>query len=428
MPQLTLTYLDLPGRAEGIRQALKLTDIPFTDERLSSDALNELKPSLPYKKVPVLSIDGQIVAETQPILRYVGRLGGLYPPSADPLACLMVDEMLDSMDDLFERVLMPSFVEKDQEKKQQMRLQLMEGPLPEAFARLQKRLEQVAEYPFFKANTSALFVHHVAISDWVGYFRSGEVDHIPVTFMDDYKALSAIHDMVTKTTNVSQQSIVSTPVQPPKKLKLTYFGMPGRAEQTRLALHIGGIEFEDERISFEECAERKQEFPNDQLPVLDVDGHVCAQSLAILRYVGTLTGLYPVNDAVEAAKIDEVLSHINELYYALDESFQEQDADKKRKLREELAVGPIPESFGSLNSRIEAWKSQKKSTSPYAMGDDQLTIADLVIYAIVQFFSSGFLDHVPTSILDPYKHLVEASDAVKNCPRVQDWYAQHPQA
>ena len=36
-------------------------------------------------------------------------------------------------------------------------------------------------------------------------------------------------------------------------IKLTYFDMDGgRAETTRIALSIAGIEFEDHRISFEE--------------------------------------------------------------------------------------------------------------------------------------------------------------------------------
>ncbi|KAE8969956.1 hypothetical protein PR003_g28481 [Phytophthora rubi] len=43
-----------------------------------------------------------------------------------------------------------------------------------------------------------------------------------------------------------------------------------------LAFFIGGVEFEDERISREALANRK--LPFNQLPVLEVDGEVIAQT------------------------------------------------------------------------------------------------------------------------------------------------------
>ncbi|KAE9072076.1 hypothetical protein PF007_g26309 [Phytophthora fragariae] len=60
------------------------------------------------------------------------------------------------------------------------------------------------------------------------------------------------------------------------KLKLTYMPLPGRGEPICLALFIGGVEFEDERISREALANRK--LPFNQLPVLEVDGEVIAQT------------------------------------------------------------------------------------------------------------------------------------------------------
>ena len=46
---------------------------------------------------------------------------------------------------------------------------------------------------------------------------------------------------------------VAMKIKMPRKLKLTYFSGPGgRAEPARLALTIAGIEFEDERIDFDD--------------------------------------------------------------------------------------------------------------------------------------------------------------------------------
>ncbi|GLK72327.1 hypothetical protein KHC23_13780 [Ancylobacter dichloromethanicus] len=78
------------------------------------------------------------------------------------------------------------------------------------------------------------------------------------------------------------------------KLKLTYFDFHGgRGEPARLALSVGGIAFEDDRVSFADWERRKADTPFGSLPVLEVDGQTLAQSNAINRYVGRLVDLYP---------------------------------------------------------------------------------------------------------------------------------------
>lgn len=64
------------------------------------------------------------------------------------------------------------------------------------------------------------------------------------------------------------------------QIKMIYFDMKGRAEPTRLAFTIGGIDFEDERISREafQAAKANGEYPFGQLPVMLVNGRVVAQS------------------------------------------------------------------------------------------------------------------------------------------------------
>ena len=91
------------------------------------------------------------------------------------------------------------------------------------------------------------------------------------------------------------------------KLKLIYPDVPfWRAEMSRLALFIGGIEFEDLRPSREEIAKMRTEgiFPFGQFPVLQVDGKNIAQTGAIARFCGKLSGLYPTENDFYAAKIN----------------------------------------------------------------------------------------------------------------------------
>lgn len=58
------------------------------------------------------------------------------------------------------------------------------------------------------------------------------------------------------------------------QISLTYFGMRGRVEPTRLALHIADIPFEDKRITHSEWPALKPKTKLGQLPIMHVDGEV----------------------------------------------------------------------------------------------------------------------------------------------------------
>jgi Glutathione S-transferase, N-terminal domain len=93
------------------------------------------------------------------------------------------------------------------------------------------------------------------------------------------------------------------------KIKLTYFDFHGgRGEPARLALSIGGIVFEDDRVAASDWERRKAYTPFGALPVLEVDGQIVAQSNAINRYVGKLAALYP-SDPWQAALCDEAMEN-----------------------------------------------------------------------------------------------------------------------
>jgi prostaglandin-H2 D-isomerase / glutathione transferase len=75
-----------------------------------------------------------------------------------------------------------------------------------------------------------------------------------------------------------------------KSIVLTYLDIKGIAEPIRITLFSGGIEFEDERIGYEEIARRRSEgiLPHGQLPTLQApgfDGLLLSQSRAILHWV-----------------------------------------------------------------------------------------------------------------------------------------------
>jgi len=99
MPTLKLMYFDGKGRGEPIRWLLAATQLPHEEDRYTTmEQFLAIQPSMPYGQVPVLVVDGEPLAQTVAISRYVGTLGGLV--CADQFQDARGNEMVDTMAEL----------------------------------------------------------------------------------------------------------------------------------------------------------------------------------------------------------------------------------------------------------------------------------------------------------------------------------------
>ena len=208
------------------------------------------------------------------------------------------------------------------------------------------------------------------------------------------------------------------------KITLYYFKIPfWRAEVTRLSLYIGNIPFEDYRIQGDEYDKFKQtgELPNKktapfkQLPVLEVDGKIFAQTGAIARFCGKLSGLYPKNDDYNAALIDQIIEGAQDINYLVTLSGRDKDTERKKTARNILATRHLPKWFQFLENLL------KQNTKSIYFVDNDLTIADLAIWRLLGWLKSGMLDGVPTNILDEYDHLNKLREEIYKNPKVIKW-------
>ncbi len=53
--------------------------VPFEDVRFKREQWPELKPKMPFGQVPVLEVDGKMLAQSSAMERYVAKLVGLMP-------------------------------------------------------------------------------------------------------------------------------------------------------------------------------------------------------------------------------------------------------------------------------------------------------------------------------------------------------------
>ena len=201
------------------------------------------------------------------------------------------------------------------------------------------------------------------------------------------------------------------------QLKLTYFDFHGgRAEPARLALHIGGIAFEDDRFGFANFAEVRKSTPLGQVPVLHVDSVQVTQSDAITRYVGKLADLYPL-DAFQALLCDEVLDGVEDVNVKLGTTFG-LTGDALKEARTALVNGALPQYLGWLQAQLQAHGGQ-------FFADNRLTIADLKVFTFIQGLNSGRLDHVPTDLVEKVAPLLAVyMQRIAQTPAIAQYYAK----
>ena len=203
-------------------------------------------------------------------------------------------------------------------------------------------------------------------------------------------------------------------------LQLIYPNIPfWRAEVSRLALHLGGVHFENVHPSREEFRKMKESgsLPFGQVPVLVVDGSTIAQTGAIARFCGKLSGHYPT-DPLQAAMVDQYLDAATDVTTKVSPTMRIKDPGEKLAAREHLASSVLPTWFGYLETMV------KNTRKEYLVGDT-LTIADLAIWRLVEWLTSGLLDGIPSSVGDAFPELTAHRDFIANLPEIRDWMEQN---
>jgi glutathione S-transferase len=201
------------------------------------------------------------------------------------------------------------------------------------------------------------------------------------------------------------------------QIKLSYFDIQGgRGEVARLAMFIGGIDFEDDRIKFVDWPMRKPQTPFGGIPVLEVDGEEVSQSNGINRFVGRLADLYP-SDPWQAALCDEAMDAVEDVTNLVVATFGIKDQGELKRRRQALAEGPISQYLKTLRNKLE-------SRGRKYFADGRLTVADLKVFVWIRHLRSGNLDHMPKDLTDRTAPLlVEHCERIASHPKIVAYYA-----
>ena len=206
-------------------------------------------------------------------------------------------------------------------------------------------------------------------------------------------------------------------------LTLVYLDNPfWRVELARIPLFIGGISFDDKRIALEEFRSAKEtgflkngtKLPFHQIPCLVVDGVPIAQTGAIARFCGKLSGLYSAEDGISSALIDQFIDFVTDLtnlvYIPSNSPLTEDEKTQHRKI---LAEGELKRKLDMLEDGI--------SVNQTWMVGKEMTIADIAIWRGIGWLASDLVAGIPQPYFVNYPKITKIFKNVDNHPKICEW-------
>lgn len=193
-PSIKLTYFDMKGRAESVRLAFTIGDVEFEDERIAGPEFQERreKGTFPFKSLPAMTVDGETYAESDGLLRYAGKLSGLYPECAK--AAMKVDMVVS----VLETIISSLFKSNTSEARSAF--------VNETIPRYVGAINDM----YKKSDGPYLIGDKLSIADLKVYCTliplndAKTLDHVPAGTIEEYKALMKMFETLTSLEKVKE--------------------------------------------------------------------------------------------------------------------------------------------------------------------------------------------------------------------------------
>lgn len=138
MSTYQLTYFPCEAKGELIRFILAQTNTDYKDVRISNDEWEALKPTTPFGCIPILEVDGDTLAGSGPIARYLAEKLDL--AGSNDIENAKIAGIKDIQNDIVKKLL-PAFFEEDETKKQAMKKEVIENIIPKYLGIMEKTIK-----------------------------------------------------------------------------------------------------------------------------------------------------------------------------------------------------------------------------------------------------------------------------------------------
>ena len=177
---LKVYYGDMPfWRAEVVRLALFVGDVPFEDVRDQKRIDLAAAGKLTFGALPVLEADGKILSQTQAMAVYAAKLAGMHPE--DVWDAAKVEECISGCTDVTGTVGATFQTPDDEKASVRAALIAADGRLTMHLGGLEKICAENGGSGY--AVGSTMTVADIAIWRLVGWLSCGVIDGIPATYV-----------------------------------------------------------------------------------------------------------------------------------------------------------------------------------------------------------------------------------------------------
>ncbi|KAI6238727.1 GST protein [Aphelenchoides fujianensis] len=198
--------------------------------------------------------------------------------------------------------------------------------------------------------------------------------------------------------------------------KLHYFNFRFRGEPARLIFRYKKVPFEDFRIDPAEWPKLKPNYPNGQVPALEINGKILMESGAIYRYLGRRFGLFG-KDLLESAFLDATAELHRELVDAtggfIRAKLKLTPGDPDKLYTEEF----LPALTKYLPQLVQKLKDSKSGF----FGKSGVSWVDFYVSESTQTFD-GFAHQEVAK----YPEILEHMQRVQNLPQIRAYVKNRP--
>ncbi len=193
MPSYKLTYFPARGGAEVSRFIFKQAEVEFEDVRIGGEDWAKFKPSTPYGSMPVLEVDGKMLAGSRGMQRYLAEKFGL--AGSNDFENAEIDSIIDAIVDLSQQ-LMKLHYEKDEARKAELGEKLKTEILPKFLGIFEKLIS---------SNTSGwIYGSKVTYADFALYNVMGWVKMGYAAALDSFPGIKKNMEAVEALPNIAK--------------------------------------------------------------------------------------------------------------------------------------------------------------------------------------------------------------------------------
>ena len=249
--------------------------------------------------------------------------------------------------------------------------------------------------------------------------------------------MSKVHFIQTNPTSTSSATRVNSGQQHVNleqslpRIAIHYGDGPGRGEITRMMLAMAGISYDDFRYPGNEFAAitkpdptNKEDptngspFPFNQMPALQVNGIMYAQTSSIARFAARLANLYPA-DVIMQLKSDQIFEHTGDIQYSTTPLFMDgvpgragttmRPKEEREKAFQQWSVEKLPVMMSQLEHLLEP--------SGFFIGNS-LSWADVSVFNRLENLN-GVAKVYGVEVLNSYPIMKKHSEMVASIPSVK---------